>query len=83
MFLVDREKIGNPVNEGHRVNKVGFEKFLDFKFDSSRFMWVNWMKVLLDGFSVGVCLYLMYHNLKVDTWHFFVTPGEDITKFFE
>jgi hypothetical protein len=25
----------------------------------------------------------MYHNLRVDTWYFFVTLGEDITKFFK
>jgi hypothetical protein len=34
LFLVDRDKIGNPVSEGHRVNKAGFEKFFDFKFNS-------------------------------------------------
>ena len=51
LFLVDRENIGNPVSESHWVNKVGFEKFLDFKLDSGRFMWVDRKKELLDGFS--------------------------------
>jgi hypothetical protein len=41
LFLVDRDKIGNPVNESHRVNKANFKKFLDFELDSSRFTWVN------------------------------------------
>jgi hypothetical protein len=41
LFLVDRDKIGNLVSEGHRVNKASFEKFLDFEIDSSRFTWVN------------------------------------------
>jgi hypothetical protein len=41
LFLINWDKIGNLVSEGHRVNKAGFEKFLDFKLDSSRFMWVN------------------------------------------
>jgi hypothetical protein len=83
LFLIDRDKIGNPVSESHRVNKVGFEKFLDFELDSSRFTWVNWTKALPNGFSVGVCLDLMYHNLRVDTRHFFVALGEDVTKLFE
>ena len=46
-------------------------------------MWVNWMKVLPDGFSIRVCLYLMYHNRRVDTWYLFVAPSEDVTKLFE
>ena len=81
LFLVDQDKIGNPVSEGHRVNKVGFKKFLDFELDSSPFTWVNWMKALPVGFSVEVCLDLMYHNVGVDTWHFFIAPGENISKF--
>ena len=83
LFLVDRDKIGNPVSEGHRVNKAGFEKFLDFELDSSRFTWVNWTKALLDEFSIRVCLDLMYHNVRVDTWHFFVARVEYVTKLFE
>jgi hypothetical protein len=83
LFLVNRDKIGNLVSEIHRVNKAGFEKFLDFKLDSGRFTWVNWMKVFPDGSSVWVCLDLMYHNVRVNTRYFFIAPGEDITKFFE
>ena len=83
LFLVNRDKIGNPVCESHRINKSGFKKFLDFKLDSSRFTWVNWMKALPNGFSVWVCLDLMYHNVGVNTWHFFKAPGEDVTKLFE
>jgi hypothetical protein len=83
LFLVDRDKIRNPVSESHRINKAGFKKFLDFKLDSSRFTWVNWMKAFLDEFSIGVCLDLMYHNVRVDTQHFFVAPGEDVMKLFE
>ena len=83
LFLVDRDKIGNPVSESHRINKVDFKKFLDFELDSSRFTWVNWMKALPDRFSVGVCLDLMYHNVGVDTQHFFVDPGKDVMKLFE
>jgi hypothetical protein len=67
LFLVDQDKIGNPVSEGHRVNKVSFKKFLDFKLDSNCFTWVNWTKVFPDRFSIGVCLDLMYHNVGVDT----------------
>jgi hypothetical protein len=65
-FLVYRDKIGNPVSESHRVNKSIVEKFLNFKLDSSCFTWVDWMKALLDGLSVGVCLDLMYHNVRVN-----------------
>jgi hypothetical protein len=67
LFLVNRDKIGNLVCESHQINKAGFQKFLDFDLYSSHFTWVNWMKALPDGFSVGVCLYLMYHNIRVDT----------------
>jgi hypothetical protein len=81
LFLVDQDKIGNPICESHQINKSKFKKFLDF--DSSRFSWVNWMKALSEGFSVGVSLDLMYRNLRVDTRHFFVAPGEDVTKIFE
>jgi hypothetical protein len=83
LFLVDWDKIGNLVSEGHRVNKDSFDNFLDFKLDSSHFTWVNWMKALPDRFSIGVCLYLMYNNVGVDTQHFFIAPGEDVTKLFE
>jgi hypothetical protein len=83
LFLIDRDNIGNPVSEGHQVNKVGFEKFLDFKINSSRFTWVNWTKALLERFSIWVCLNLMYHNVGVDTRHFFIALGEDIMKLFE
>jgi hypothetical protein len=41
------------------------------------------MKALPDGFSVRVCLNLMYHNVGVNTWHFFIAPGEYVTKLFE
>jgi hypothetical protein len=41
LFLVNQDKIGNPVSEGHWVNKAGFEKFLDFKLNNSLFTWVN------------------------------------------
>jgi hypothetical protein len=67
LFLVDRDKIGNPVSESHWVNKAGFENFLDFKLDSGHFTWVNWMKVSSDGFIVWVCLNLMYHNVRLNT----------------
>ena len=67
LFLVNWDKIGNPVYESHRINKSGFQKFLDFELDSSRFTWVNWMKAFLNRFSVKVCLDLMYHNVGVDT----------------
>jgi hypothetical protein len=83
LFLVNRDKIGNPVCESHRLNKADFQKFLDFELDSSHFLWVNWMKALPDRFIVGVCLYLMYHNRRVNSWNFFVALGEDVTKFFE
>jgi hypothetical protein len=83
LFLVDRDKIGNPVCESHRINKASFKKFLNFKFDSSHSTWVNWTEALLDRFSGGVCLNLMYHNLRVNTRHFFVALGEDVTKLFE
>jgi hypothetical protein len=83
LFLFYRDNIGNPVSEGHRVNKANFENFLDFKPDSNHFTWVNWTKALLDGFSVWVCLNFMYHNVRVDTQHFFISPGEDVTKLFE
>ena len=36
-----------------------------------------------EGFSVGVCLDVMYHNVRVDTRHFFVALDEDVTKLFE
>jgi hypothetical protein len=83
LFLVDRDEIGNPVCESHQINKANFKNFLNFKLYGSLFMWVNWTKALPDGFSIGVCLDLMYHNLRVDTRHFFVTLGEDVTKLFE
>jgi hypothetical protein len=83
LFLINWDKIGNPVYESHQINKAGVEKFLDFELDSSRFTWVNWMKAFPDGFSIGVCIYLMYHNLRVNTRNFFVAPGEDVTKLFE
>jgi hypothetical protein len=83
LFLVDRDKIGNLVSEGHRINKAIFEKFLDFGLDSRFFTWVNWTKAFLDGFSIGVCLDLMYRNLRVNTRHLFVAPGEDVMKLFE
>jgi hypothetical protein len=83
LFLVDQDKIRNLVSEGHRVNKVGFEKFLDSELDSSRFTWVNWPKALSDVFIVGVCIDLMYNNVGVDTQNFFIAPGEDVTKLFE
>ena len=41
LFLVDWDKIGNPISESHWVNKASFEKFLDFKLDSSFFTWVD------------------------------------------
>jgi hypothetical protein len=83
LFLVNRDKIGNPVYDNHWINKDGFQKFLDFEFYSSRFTWVNWTKALPDGFSVRIRLDLMYHNLRVDTRNFFVALGEDVMKFFE
>jgi hypothetical protein len=83
LFLIDQDKIGNPVSEGHHVNKANNENFLDFKLNRSCFSWVSWTKVLPDGFSIWVCLNLMYHNFRVDTWNFFIAPGEDVTKFFE
>jgi hypothetical protein len=83
LFLIDRDKIGNPFSESHRINKAIFKNFLDFELDSSHFTWVSWKKALMDGFSVGVCLDLMYHNLRVDTLHFFVAPGKDVMKLFE
>jgi hypothetical protein len=41
------------------------------------------MKAFLDRFSIWVCLNLMYYNVGVNTRHFFIAPGEDVTKFFE
>jgi hypothetical protein len=41
LFLVDWDKIGNPVSEGHRVNQVVCEKFLNFELDRSYFTWVD------------------------------------------
>jgi hypothetical protein len=83
LFLVNQDKIGKPVCESHRINKDGFQKFLDFEFDSSRCTWVNWVKELLDGFSIKVCLDFMYQNLRVDTWHLFISLGENVMKLFE
>ena len=51
LFLVDWDKIGNPVSERHQVNKAGFEKFLDFKLDSGRFTWVDRMKRCRTGLA--------------------------------
>jgi hypothetical protein len=57
LFLVNRDKIGNPVSESHRVNKAGFKKFLDFELDSNRFTWVNWTKAFPDtGLALGYVL---------------------------
>jgi hypothetical protein len=83
LSLVDQDKIGNLVSESHQINKAGFKNFLDFELNSSYFTWVNWMKALPDGFSVRVCIDLMYHNLRVDTQHLFVAPSKDVTKLFE
>jgi hypothetical protein len=83
LFLVNQDNIGNPVSESHWVNKVGFEKFHDFKLDSGRFTWVDRTKALPNGFRVWVCLNLMYHNVWVNTQHFFIAPGEEVTKLFE
>jgi hypothetical protein len=83
LFLVDQDKIRNPVSESHRVNKVGFEKFLESKLDGGFFTWVDQMKALLDGFSIWVCLDLTYHNVRVNTRNFFIAPGEDVKKLFE
>jgi hypothetical protein len=83
LFLVDWEKIRNPVSESHQVNKSVFEKFLEFKLDSGHFTWVDQTMELSDKFRVWVCLNRMYHNVGVNTQHLFIAPGEDITKLFE
>jgi hypothetical protein len=70
LLLVDWDEIENPISESHRVNKARFEKFLDFNLDSGRFTWVDRMKALLDGFSVWVCLDLIYHNVRVNYTEF-------------
>ena len=44
---------------------------------------MDWTKLLPDGFSVEVCLNLMYHNVEVNTRHLFIAKGEDVTKFLE
>jgi hypothetical protein len=82
-FLINRYRVGNPFYQSHGINKTVFEKFFNFEFDSCRFTWMNRTKALLDWFSVGVSLYLMHNNSRVDTWHLFVAPCEDVTKFFK
>jgi hypothetical protein len=82
-FLVNQDMIRNPFCKSHQINKAGFEFFFNFELYSSRFAWVNWTKTLLDRFSSEVGLNLMYNNSRVNTEHLFITPGEDVTKFFE
>jgi hypothetical protein len=33
-FLIDRNRVGNPFCQSHGINKAGFEKFFNLKFDS-------------------------------------------------
>jgi hypothetical protein len=82
-FLINRYGVGNPFCQCHGVNKTGFKKFFNFKFNGCRFTWMDRTEALPDWFSSGVCLNFMNNDSRVNTRHLFVTPCKDITKFFK
>ena len=44
---------------------------------------MDWSKFLANGSSIWVGLDLMYDNGWINTWHLFITPGENISEFLE
>jgi hypothetical protein len=81
LFLVNRNKIGHPINQSHRIDKASFKKFFNFKLNSSSFTWMYWVKSLSNGFSIWVSINLMHNNIRINTKHLFVTPGKNVTEF--
>jgi hypothetical protein len=81
LFLIHRNKIGYPISQSQRIDKVSFKKFFNFKIDSNDFTWMDWEKSLLNRFSIWICLNLMHNDIKINTWNFFITPGKNVMEF--
>jgi hypothetical protein len=83
LFLVNRNNIGHPIGQSHRIDKANFKKFFNFKINNNNFAWMYWAKSLPNVFSIWVSLNLMHNNTKIDTRIFFITPGKNFTEFLE
>jgi hypothetical protein len=82
-FLIDWYRVRNPFCQSHGINKTGFKKFFNFEFNGCSFAWMDRTEALSYWFGTRVCFNLMHNDRWVDTWHLFVTPGKNITKFLE
>jgi hypothetical protein len=73
LFIIHWNKIGYPISQSHKIDKANFKNFFNFKLDSSRFTWMEWVKSLLNRFNVWICLNILHHDIRINTWHFLIT----------
>ena len=82
-LFINRYWVRHPLCQCHRINKTGFKEFFNFKFNGCRFTWMDRTKALTNWIGSRLCLNFMDHNRRVNTWHLFVTPRKNVTKFFK
>ena len=83
LLVINQNGIWNPLHQGNKIDKIGFQQFLYLCLNHGCFPRIHRTQALLNRLSIGISLNLMFNNVRVDTWHFIIRPSEDIMKLFK
>jgi len=59
-------------------NEATFDEFLDLSFDCLHNIRSESTLLLFDRLNIWLDVEVMYSHLRVEIWHFFITPSKDI-----
>ena len=83
LFLENGNWVGYPSGVFNGVNETSLLKLVDFGFDSITSGRMNGSQLLTDRFGIRPCVDMVFDDGGIESGHFRIGPGENITELFE